>query len=107
VLIVFIVFLIQYHEGFRNQVQQWPENPVKIFIDYLKAHPKSVVGDFGCGEAEIARTVSNKVYSFDLQAANEYVTVCDIAKVRKLFFMFPFNILSFSHFGNQLGSFGR
>lgn len=70
-----------YHEGFRNQVQDWPVNPVDIYIRYLKKNPKLVVGDFGCGDAKIAASVKNKVYSFDLQAVNERVTACDIAKV--------------------------
>lgn len=32
----------------------------------------------------LARTVSQKVHSFDLVAANEYVTACDIANVSDL-----------------------
>jgi len=40
-----------------------------------------VIADFGCGDAQIARTVKNKVYSFDLVAVNKHVTVCDMAKV--------------------------
>ena len=40
-----------------------------------------VVADFGCGDAKVARTVNNKVHSFDLAAANEHVTVCDMANV--------------------------
>jgi len=38
-----------------------------------------VVGDFGCGEAELARLVPNKVYSFDHVAVNESVIVCDMS----------------------------
>ena len=39
------------------------------------------VVDFGCGDAQIARSVDNKVYSFDLVALNHYVRVCDITHV--------------------------
>merc|ERR1712100_531451 len=59
-----------YHEGFRSQVQDWPENPVDVFIRFLRKHPDLVVGDFGCGDAKIAESVSNKVHSFDLQSVN-------------------------------------
>ncbi|KAI8902940.1 methyltransferase-domain-containing protein [Globomyces pollinis-pini] len=73
-----------YHEGFSSQVQDWPENPVDIFIDYLENVPKeSVVVDMGCGEAKIAATLHEKltIHSFDLVAANEFITACDISKV--------------------------
>ena len=40
-----------------------------------------MVVDFGCGEAVIAQSISNKVHSFDLVAKNEFVTACDMAKV--------------------------
>lgn len=40
-----------------------------------------VVADFGCGEAIIAKSVTNKVHSFDLVAKNEFVTACNMAKV--------------------------
>ena len=72
---------MQYHEGFRSQVQDWPENPVDVFIRFLRKHPDLVVGDFGCGDAKIAESVSNKVHSFDLQSVNPRVTACDIANV--------------------------
>lgn len=70
-----------YHNGFREQVESWPINPVDIFIKYIEKHPDAIIGDFGCGEAKIARNVKNKVYSFDLVAANEYITRCDISHV--------------------------
>jgi ribosomal RNA-processing protein 8 len=35
----------------------------------------------GCGEARLSASVSNKVYSFDLLAANERVTPCDMSHV--------------------------
>ena len=85
-----------YHEGYRKQVEAWPVNPLDIIIQWIrKKHGpgKSVVGDrtdtnstedggknnggttngtgaiiadMGCGEARLAKSVSNKVYSFDL-----------------------------------------
>lgn len=43
--------------------------------------PSLVVADFGCGDCKVARSVKNKVHSFDLVATCELVTVCDMASV--------------------------
>ncbi|KAG5359966.1 25S rRNA (adenine(645)-N(1))-methyltransferase [Yarrowia sp. C11] len=65
----------EYHAGFRNQVQGWPENPVDTFVKRfserlnkpvcspggLPAHKrenKIVVADMGCGEAQLALDLS-------------------------------------------------
>jgi hypothetical protein len=76
---------LQYHEGFRHQVESWPTNPVDVMIDYLQSLPTStVIADFGCGDAKIAHTLTkHKVLSFDLVAKNDKVVACDIAKVRQ------------------------
>jgi ribosomal RNA-processing protein 8 len=37
--------------------------------------------DFGCGEAELAKSVEQTVHSFDLVAVNESVISCDMAHV--------------------------
>lgn len=48
----------------------------------MSSRPSSlVVADFGCGDCKIARSVKNKVHSFDLAATCELVTVCDMANV--------------------------
>jgi len=71
-----------YHAGFREQVEKWPINPVDVFVKWLKKQQQSlVVVDFGCGEAAIAQSVKQKVHSFDLAAANEFVTACDMSSV--------------------------
>jgi len=71
-----------YHKGFHTQVQQWPQNPVDIIIEYIKSQSKQlVVADFGCGEAKISKSVPNQVHSFDLVAVNEQVTACDMTNV--------------------------
>ncbi|KAM9359789.1 uncharacterized protein rrp8 [Symphorus nematophorus] len=71
-----------YHKGYTAQVQRWPSNPVDEIISYIRQKPSSlVVADFGCGDCKIARSVKNKVHSFDLAAACELVTVCDMANV--------------------------
>ncbi|XP_072900531.1 ribosomal RNA-processing protein 8 [Hemitrygon akajei] len=71
-----------YHHGFTAQLERWPENPVQRIIHYIKRRPRSaIVADFGCGDCKIARSVGNRVYSFDLVALSDLVTVCDMAKV--------------------------
>ncbi|XP_030251027.1 ribosomal RNA-processing protein 8 [Sparus aurata] len=71
-----------YHRGYTAQVQRWPANPVDQIIAYIRTKPASlVVADFGCGDCKIARSVKNKVHSFDLAATCELVTVCDMANV--------------------------
>lgn len=71
-----------YHRGFESQVQRWPENPAEMIAAEVKKMPKgTVVGDFGCGNALIARTVPHKVYSFDLCKTNKHVTVASSADV--------------------------
>ncbi|KAG7191401.1 25S rRNA (adenine645-N1)-methyltransferase [Scheffersomyces spartinae] len=118
----------EYHQGFRSQVQSWPENPVDVFVDQIKTrgslkpinapgglpgfqNRQVVIADMGCGEAQLALDVNNfvkqynaknsskknsrkpprrnvgpssldiKVHSFDLQKANDRITVADIKNV--------------------------
>ena len=71
-----------YHEGFRSQAARWPQRPVQVIANWLRPQPKSlVVADLGCGDAELSASVPQRVHSFDLVAANERVTACDIAEV--------------------------
>lgn len=57
-----------------------------ICVIYFRP-PSLVVADFGCGDCKIARSVKNKVHSFDLAAACELVTVCDMADVSVFLFL--------------------
>ncbi|KAK7204779.1 methyltransferase-domain-containing protein [Myxozyma melibiosi] len=66
----------EYHEGFRQQVQSWPENPVDSYVARIKELSKSrmpppkglpkdkdgttYIADMGCGDAELSRQVSTK-----------------------------------------------
>lgn len=71
-----------YHQGFREQVRRWPHNPLHAMIDWAKRlPPAAVLGDFGCGEAQLAASVPQRVHSFDLVAPNARVVACDIAAV--------------------------
>ncbi|EGV64932.1 25S rRNA (adenine645-N1)-methyltransferase [Yamadazyma tenuis] len=66
----------EYHQGFRSQVQAWPENPVNVFVDQIKSrsnrpvnapgglpglypNKEVVIADMGCGEAQLSLDVSD------------------------------------------------
>ena len=71
-----------YHKGFREQASQWPQNPLDNIIDWIKKHHStSIIADLGCGDAKLANSVKNKVYSFDLVSTNDKVIACDIAHI--------------------------
>lgn len=71
-----------YHEGYRQQVEHWPINPIDLIIKSVKKLPKThVIADFGCGEAKLAQSVQQTVHSFDLVALNDHVTACNMAHV--------------------------
>ncbi|EPX74700.1 rRNA methyltransferase Rrp8 [Schizosaccharomyces octosporus yFS286] len=79
-----------YHAGFRHQIENWPENPVDVFIRFLKERydkkKRSVsVVDLGCGEAKIASTFEASkhimVRSFDLVSANRFIEAADISNL--------------------------
>ncbi|SPJ10300.1 rRNA processing and telomere maintaining methyltransferase, putative [Plasmodium sp. DRC-Itaito] len=73
-----------YHQGYKNQKNKWPNNPVSIIIKHLKKYfnKNNKIADLGCGEAEIARTLDGwHVNSFDLIQYNHYVTPCNITQL--------------------------
>ncbi|XP_015371116.1 PREDICTED: 25S rRNA (adenine(645)-N(1))-methyltransferase [Diuraphis noxia] len=76
-----------YHNGYMQQVTQWPVKPLDVIIKQIKPILKKsnvnspvVVADFGCGDAKLARAFPKvKVHSFDFVAVNQYVTAGDMA----------------------------
>jgi ribosomal RNA-processing protein 8 len=46
---------------------------------FLHRSSELVVADFGCGDARLARSIPNKVHSFDLVAVSRGVTACNMA----------------------------
>jgi len=83
----------EYHAGFQAQVQSWPVNPVDIIYKSIikNTHTKTVVADFGCGQATLAKRLLGhktslfEVHSFDLVSppnSNPYnIIACDMANV--------------------------
>jgi superfamily II DNA or RNA helicase len=69
-----------YHTLYREARKGWTEVPNEVMTQWVKERPHLVVGDFGCGEALLAKAVTNRVYSFDHVAIDETVTACDMAE---------------------------
>lgn len=50
-----------------------------INFTYFSSPKDNIVADFGCGDARLAKSIPNKVYSLDLVAQNNEVIECDMA----------------------------
>ncbi len=74
---------MQYHTLYQNARKTWEIVPYEETIKWLEKRSNLVVGDFGCGEAIIAKEVSEKhtIHNFDYIAINDLVIECDISKV--------------------------
>jgi superfamily II DNA or RNA helicase len=68
-----------YHSLYREARQTWSEIPFEVMAEQVNKRPDWVVGDFGCGEALLSKSVRNKVYSFDHVAINPSVVACDMS----------------------------
>ena len=68
-----------YHTLYREAREIWTEIPYKVFAEQLNKRSDLIIGDFGCGEAELSKLIRNKVYSFDHVAINPSVIACDMA----------------------------
>jgi len=73
----------QYHTLYRRARKGWPVVPYEEMIRWCQQRSGYVIGDFGCGEAELAKAVSDRhtVYSFDHVAINADVVACEMAHV--------------------------
>eukprot|EP01063_Lacrimia_lanifica_P005889 TRINITY_DN1354_c0_g1_i1.p1 TRINITY_DN1354_c0_g1~~TRINITY_DN1354_c0_g1_i1.p1 ORF type:complete len:625 (+),score=268.54 TRINITY_DN1354_c0_g1_i1:78-1952(+) len=84
----------QYHEGFREQVDKWPSNPVDVIAAWVRGvrskmnkakggkQKRLVCADLGCGEGQLACVLRGvaEVHSFDLVSRAPHIKVADIAK---------------------------
>lgn len=59
----------------------YKEDLIFIYFFFFFRPKSLIVADFGCGEARLSQTIPNLVYSFDLVAANDKVTACDMSNV--------------------------
>lgn len=74
---------MQYHTLYQNARKIWEVVPYEETIKWLDKRANLIVGDFGCGEAIIAKSLLDKhtIHSFDYIAINDPVLECDISKV--------------------------
>jgi len=72
-----------YHTRLQEQERQWQNIPREECIKHLTENlPRgSVVGDFGCGQAQLANVLRDlhTIYSLDHVAINQSVVACDMA----------------------------
>lgn len=92
----------EYHEGFRQQVDVWPENPVDGYIADIRRRSGSgkgtkvlprtkglcTIADLGCGDAKLASSLQRdsgklniKVLSYDLTSPSPLVVRADISNL--------------------------
>ncbi|MCF7964366.1 MAG: DEAD/DEAH box helicase family protein [Methylobacter tundripaludum] len=74
---------MQYHTLYQEARKTWQVIPYQEAIQWLQKRSSLVIADFGCGEAIIAKTLSDKhtIHSFDFVAINDSVIECDMAHV--------------------------
>jgi hypothetical protein len=48
-----------YHTLYREARETWTEIPYKVFAEQLNKRPDWIIGDFGCGEAELSKLIRN------------------------------------------------
>ena len=72
----------QYHTLYRKAREHWTAVPFKEFIRWCSSRERYVVADFGCGEALVAKAISDRhtVHSFDHVAIDESVIEGDMAR---------------------------
>jgi superfamily II DNA or RNA helicase len=73
----------EYHRQYQEARKSWATVPYEEIIKRIKQlSPRLIIGDFGCGEAQILSEFGdNRVYSFDHVAVNNKVKACDIKSV--------------------------
>ena len=73
----------EYHRQYRESRKTWPLVPVEEIIKRIKEiSSRLLVGDFGCGEAQIVQALGiDRVRSFDFVAIDNRVTACDMKSV--------------------------
>jgi hypothetical protein len=74
---------MQYHTLYQEARKTWSVIPYQEAIKWLQKRSDLVVGDFGCGEALVAKALAGKhtIHSFDFIAINDTVIECDMARI--------------------------
>jgi SAM-dependent methyltransferase len=71
---------IEYHRKYKVSRSGWFLKPYEAMIERIvELSPRLKIGDFGCGEAQIAETFGkDRIHSFDFVAIDDSVTACDM-----------------------------
>jgi hypothetical protein len=98
-----------YHTLYREARRDWPVVPFEEMVRWCREREGKVIGDFGCGEALLAQSVSDRhtVHSFDHVAINDEVVVCDMAHVPLDDDVLDVAIFSLSLMGSNLNDYLR
>lgn len=72
--------LLEYHIGYRSQIEKWPVNPLTVIIEYLKDKIYKIA-DIGCGEAVLAQSINN-VDSYDHYPIDEKIIKSDLNEIK-------------------------
>ena len=72
-----------YHSLYQEARKHWTSVPFEDFISWAEKRDGYCIGDFGCGEAIVAKRLSGRhqVYSFDHVAIDDSVVACDMCHV--------------------------
>lgn len=72
-----------YHSLYQEARKQWASIPFEEFIRWAEKRDDYSIGDFGCGEAIVAKRLSgrHRVHSFDHVAIDDSVVACDMSHV--------------------------
>ncbi|CAL5978692.1 Ribosomal_RNA-processing protein [Hexamita inflata] len=99
-----------YHQGYAEQVQQWPVKPFDIISKYLKQliskKATPVIADVGCGQAKIAKTFGKQlnIQSFDIGRTpgdEDLVTLANMTQIPVQAATFDILIYSLSIMGSD------
>lgn len=72
----------EYHRNYREERKNWRVVPFDEWIKRIKKlSERFIIGDFGCGEALVGKSIGNRVINFDHVAIDSNVISCDMSNV--------------------------
>jgi len=87
----------EYHRNYRDEQKNLKVIPFNEWIKRIKKLPtRFIVGDFGCGEAKVAKTLGSRVISFDHVAMDSSIISCDMSDVSDYVTNNEFDVILFS-----------
>ena len=72
----------EYHRSYREERESWSVIPYEEWIKRIKKlSDRTLIGDFGCGEALISKEIGGRVTNIDHVAIDSNVISCDMSNV--------------------------